>query len=83
MSITGKIYRCFDVIISNPPYIPEEDGEMLDKNVSLHEPAIALFVPQNDPLIFYRKINAFAKDHLNKNGMLFLEVDAKLAKENG
>lgn len=76
-----KDFPLFDVIISNPPYIPEEDKVLLDKNISLHEPAIALFTPQNDPLVFYRKINTFAKDHLNKNGILFLEVDAKLAKE--
>lgn len=71
----------FDVIISNPPYIPEEEKNLLDKNVSLHEPGMALFVPQNDPLVFYREIYAFAKTHLKKNGIIFLEADANRAKQ--
>lgn len=69
----------FDVIISNPPYIPAGVKNTLDKNVSLHEPAIALFVPQNDPLVFYRKIYAFAKTNLKKTGRIFLEADANHA----
>ncbi len=71
----------FDVIISNPPYIPEEQKHMLDKNVSLHEPSIALYVPQNDPFIFYRKICLFAKTRLKQTGMIFLEVDSGAAQQ--
>ena len=71
----------FDVIISNPPYIPENDKDFLDKNVALHEPHLALFVTQNDPLIFYRKIFLFAQEHLATNGKIFLEVHEDYATE--
>ena len=71
----------FDVIISNPPYIRENDKDSLDKNVILHEPHLALFVTQNDPLLFYRKIFSFAKEHLAEKGKIFLEVHEDHAKE--
>lgn len=71
----------FDLIISNPPYIPEEEKTILDKNVTLHEPHIALFVPQHDALIFYKKIALFADTHLNNNGKIMVEIHENLAKE--
>ena len=71
----------FDVIISNPPYIRENDKDSLDKNVILHEPHLALFVTQNDPLLFYRKTFSFAKEHLAEKGKIFLEVHEDHAKE--
>lgn len=71
----------FDVIISNPPYIPEEEQNVMDKNVTLFEPHIALFVPQNDPLIFYKKILLFAEEHLEDDGKIFLEIHENLAIE--
>ncbi|MEQ1554063.1 MAG: peptide chain release factor N(5)-glutamine methyltransferase [Ferruginibacter sp.] len=69
----------YDVIISNPPYIPNK--EILDKNVVQFEPHLALFVPQNDPLIFYKKILSFADKHLTAKGKIFLEVHENFAKE--
>lgn len=71
----------FDVIISNPPYIPEDEKNILDKNVTAYEPHLALFVPQNDALIFYKKILLFAENHLNKNGRIYVETHENLAKE--
>ncbi len=71
----------FDVIISNPPYIPEDEQDSLDKNVTAHEPHLALFVPQNDPLIFYKRIVAFAESHLANGGRIFLETHEILAKQ--
>lgn len=71
----------FDVIISNPPYIPENEKNTLAKNVTLYEPHIALFVPQHDPLLFYKKILLFAGEHLEQNGRIFLEVHEDFAKE--
>ncbi len=76
---TENLFEKFDVIISNPPYIPIE--EILDKNVMDYEPHLALFVPTNNPLIFYKKINLFAQKHLAKKGQLFLEIHEKFAKE--
>ena len=71
----------FDVIISNPPYIPENEKNTLAKNVTLYEPHIALFVPQHDPLLFYKKILLFAGEHLEQNGRIFLEVHEDFAIE--
>lgn len=71
----------FDVIISNPPYIPANEKGKLDKNVTMHEPHLALFVPDNDPFIFYRKIFLFAKEHLAKNGKIFLEIHEDYSTE--
>jgi release factor glutamine methyltransferase len=75
------LFEKFDVIISNPPYIPEDEKNILDKNVIAYEPHLALFVSQNDPLIFYKKILSFAENHLNQNGRIFLETHENLAKE--
>ena len=71
----------FDIIISNPPYIPDSEKEKLDKNVSDHEPHIALFVTENDPFIFYKKIATFAGEHLNASGKIFVEVHEDYSKE--
>jgi release factor glutamine methyltransferase len=72
-------FEKFNLIISNPPYIP--DNEVLHKNVVAFEPSIALFVPEKDVLIFYKKILSFAENHLKKNGYIMLEVHENLAKE--
>jgi release factor glutamine methyltransferase len=74
-------FEKFDVIISNPPYIPIQEKNILDKNVTQYEPHIALFVPQKDPLIFFKKILSFAENHLKKNGRIFVETHENLAKE--
>ncbi|MFN0083133.1 MAG: peptide chain release factor N(5)-glutamine methyltransferase [Ferruginibacter sp.] len=71
----------YDVIISNPPYIPENEKISLDRNVTMNEPHLALFVPENDPLIFYKKIKIFAEKHLVKEGRIFLEVHEDFAKD--
>lgn len=71
----------FDIIVSNPPYIPENEKNKLAKNVVEHEPHLALFVNDNDPFIFYRKIAAFAVKHLNEKGKIFVEVHEAYAKE--
>ena len=71
----------FDLIISNPPYIPENEKEFLDKNVTQFEPHLALFVPQKDPLLFYRKILIFAENHLEDGGKIFIEVHENFALE--
>lgn len=68
----------FDIIISNPPYIPERDKADMHKNVLEYEPAVALFAPDNDPLIFYRHIAQFAKKHLKPNGRLYFEIHENL-----
>ncbi len=71
----------YDVIVSNPPYIPAEEKERLHSNVKDFEPAIALFVPDNDALVFYRAIALFGKEHLNTGGCIYCEMDAAHAEE--
>ncbi len=69
-----------DVVVSNPPYIPIEEKPSLSKNVSEHEPAIALFV-EDDPLLFYKAIALFCKNHLKPGGYLFVEVHERFGKK--
>jgi release factor glutamine methyltransferase len=71
----------FDIIVSNPPYIRQLERSGMAKHVVEYEPSIALFVPDEDALLFYRKIALFAKDHLAENGMIFLEINEKLGAE--
>jgi release factor glutamine methyltransferase len=71
----------FDVIVSNPPYIPYKEKNTLGKNVVDHEPHTALFVPDNQPLLFYEKIAKFGRDHLNYNGKVFVETHEDYTKD--
>jgi release factor glutamine methyltransferase len=63
-----------DLIISNPPYIPEKQKENLEKNVKNFEPPLALFVPDEDPIMYYKIIADFAIQKLKAGGALFLEI---------
>jgi release factor glutamine methyltransferase len=71
----------FDVIVSNPPYIPLKEKNTMGKNVVDHEPHTALFVPDNNPLLFYEKIAKFGRDHLNYNGKVFVETHEDYTKD--
>jgi len=64
----------FDIIVSNPPYIPQKDKDTMAANVLQYEPALALFVADDDALLFYKAIADFAATHLNKNGAIYLEI---------
>jgi release factor glutamine methyltransferase len=68
----------FNIIVSNPPYVPEKDKKAMQPNVLEYEPATALFVPDNDPLVFYRAIAEFGKTNLNKNGSIYAEIHESL-----
>ncbi len=70
-----KILPSFEVIVSNPPYIPFKEKQLMSTNVLDHEPEIALFVTNEDPLIFYRTIIDLAKEHLVKGGWLYFETN--------
>ena len=70
----------YDFLISNPPYIPVNEKEKLDRNVADWEPGLALFVANNDPLLFYSKIALFGQDHLNSNGKIFVEIHQDYAE---
>lgn len=80
----------YDLVVSNPPYIPQEEQEKLHPNVAKFEPGTALFVPSNDPLIFYRAIAIFGKTKLKADGAIYCELHqdyaiatARLFKEHG
>ncbi|MFT3680899.1 MAG: peptide chain release factor N(5)-glutamine methyltransferase [Ferruginibacter sp.] len=73
----------FDIIVSNPPYIPVSEEEKMDKNVTLFEPHAALFVPADSPLLFYEKIARFATAHLKPGGKIFAELHEEYANATG
>jgi len=65
----------YDIIVSNPPYVTEQEKKQMHNNVLKHEPNTALFVPNDNPLLFYEKIISLAKNHLNPKGKLYLEIN--------
>ncbi len=71
---TKQLKEQYDIIISNPPYIPLREKVNMQSQVTDHEPAIALFVPDQYPLIFYSKIAHIGKSALKPNGQLFFEI---------
>lgn len=71
----------YDVIVSNPPYVTESEKPLMQQHVLLHEPEMALFVADEDPLCFYRAIADFARDHLHKGGKLYVEINERFGKE--
>ena len=70
----------FDVIVSNPPYVLNSEKRFMQKNILNYEPHIALFVDDNDPLIYYKVIARKVKNILNKNGFLYFEINERYAK---
>lgn len=71
----------FDIIVSNPPYVRESEKGLMKNNVLLYEPHLALFVSDEDPLIFYKQILDFCNRNLAKNGKIYMEINENLAKE--
>lgn len=71
----------FDIIVSNPPYIPQSERATMHINVTKYEPEMALFVEDDDPLIFYREIARTAKHLLTKEGALLFEIHELLAEQ--
>lgn len=71
----------YNVIVSNPPYVRESEKKLMQSNVLDYEPSLALFVPDNDPLLFYKAIAVFAWNHLVENGRLYFEINEALFDE--
>ena len=76
-----KTAETADIIVSNPPYICEKEKADMEKNVLEHEPSIALFVPDEDPLKFYRAIAEYASSALKSEGALYFEINPIYEKE--
>ena len=77
----GHASQQFDIIVSNPPYVCESEKSDMRANVLDYEPSTALFVSDNDPLVFYRKILEFAQKALKPNGQIWFEINEKFGKE--
>ena len=71
----------WDIIVSNPPYICTDEAQDMDSQVLEHEPHTALFVPNTDPLLFYRAIGHYALTHLHPGGLLFFEINQVYGRE--
>jgi release factor glutamine methyltransferase len=71
----------FDIIISNPPYVAQSEKYNMNENVLNFEPHSALFVDDEDPLVFYAKILKIGNEQLNENGKIYFEINPKYAKE--
>ena len=78
---TDDFEQQFDIIVSNPPYVRNLEKAEIKPNVLEYEPHLALFVEDNDALLFYRKIAQLAKKSLSENGKLYFEINQYLAKE--
>ena len=78
---TDDLEQQFDLIVSNPPYVRELEKKEIKKNVLDNEPHLALFVDDNDALVFYRKIAELAQKNLSPKGQLFYEINQYLGKE--
>jgi len=72
--LPNKQSALFDVVVSNPPYIPIKEKEKMDKLVTENEPELALFIPNENPLLFYEHICRYARQYLKPNGQLYFEM---------
>jgi release factor glutamine methyltransferase len=70
-----------NILVSNPPYIPIKDKQLMDRNVVEHEPHLALFVPNDDPLVFYRALAKFGMHRLYENGSIYMEIHEDLGSQ--
>ena len=71
----------FEVVVSNPPYVCEEEAKEMERNVLEHEPRLALFVPDDDPLLFYRKIAELGRRLLTGGGKLYFEINRRFGQD--
>lgn len=71
----------WDIIVSNPPYVCEKEKEQMEYHVLDHEPSLALFVPDDDPLLFYRAIAKYSLKSLTSGGQLYLEINPHYAAD--
>ena len=74
---------CYNIIVSNPPYVTNNEKNTMPLNIIDHEPHLALFVDDEDPLKFYKAIALFSKKHLNENGKLYFEINEKYGSDIG
>ncbi len=78
---SNQEYRKFDIIVSNPPYVCMSEKGQMENNVLLYEPHSALFVEDDDPLLFYRQISLFSLKHFKPTSKLYLEINERFGQE--
>lgn len=71
----------YQIMVSNPPYVREQEKMLMQKNVLDHEPAVALFVPDNDALLYYRNIALLGRKYLKDGGSMYLEINEHFPRE--
>lgn len=76
-----ELIKSYDIIVSNPPYVLESEKQYMHKNVLDYEPSLALYVPDKDPLLFYKRIITQAESQLNDKGILYFEINESFADE--
>jgi len=81
LDINQSLNEKFDIIVSNPPYVTEKEKSLMHPNVLNYEPQLALFVSDENPLIFYRSIINFSLKHLNPGGKIYFEINENYGKE--
>jgi release factor glutamine methyltransferase len=81
LSWEKQLWKKYDIIVSNPPYVRNSEKKLMHPNVLKHEPETALFVSDEDPLLFYRVIATFALKNLNVGGYLFFEINEAFGKQ--
>lgn len=81
LEATERPAQNFDMIVSNPPYIADAEKDRMDRLVLEHDPHQALFVPDEDPLVFYRAIAEFAQQRLNSGGNIYTEINERLGPQ--
>lgn len=80
LTLSGDACR-YDIIVSNPPYIADSERKAMEPNVLDYEPVTALFVPDADPLRFYRAIARYGLEALRQNGRLYFEINSRFSAE--
>ena len=80
LNIPATEVRRFDCVVSNPPYVTRSEAAGMDPNVLNYEPDVALFVDDNDPLIFYKAVAEFSAKHLTENGACYVEINERFGE---
>jgi len=80
LNVTDAELRKFDCVVSNPPYVTRSEAAAMDRNVLDYEPGLALFVDDNDPLVFYKAVADFCTRHLTKDGACYVEINERFGE---
>ncbi|AQG79718.1 peptide chain release factor N(5)-glutamine methyltransferase [Spirosoma montaniterrae] len=80
LNVPTGFSQFFDVVVSNPPYVTRSEAADMDRNVLDYEPGLALFVEDNDPLVFYKAVADFCVKYLTKNGACYVEINERFGE---